>query len=53
MQLAGYGFHHAIGIGLGNSYPLVKDGQGTLGMGLFRDVMLKLDYRRRQIVGIG
>ena len=44
MQLAGYPFHHAIGIAYGNSFPLVKDGQGTLGMGLFKDVVLKLDY---------
>jgi acetyl esterase/lipase len=44
LQLAGHLFHHAIGIGFGNSARGVKDGQGTLGMGLFKDVVLKLDY---------
>jgi len=44
LQLAGHPFHHAIGVGFGNSSPLVKGGQGTLGMGLFKDVVLKIDY---------
>jgi len=44
LLLAGHLFHHAIGIAPPNASPLVKNGSGLLGIGLFQDVVVRLDY---------
>jgi hypothetical protein len=44
LLLAGHLFHHAIGVAHTNASPLVKNGSGLLGMGLFQEVVVRLDY---------
>ena len=44
LLLAGHLFHHVIGIARPNASPLVKNGSGLLGIGLFQEVVVRLDY---------
>lgn len=44
LLLAGHLFHHVIGIAHPNASPLVKNGSGLLGIGLFQEVVVRLDY---------
>lgn len=44
LLLAEHPFQHAIGIAYANASPMVKGGSGTLGIGLFQKVVVKLDY---------
>jgi hypothetical protein len=44
LLLAGHLFHRVIGIAHPNASPTVKNGSGLLGIGLFQNVVVKLDY---------
>jgi hypothetical protein len=44
LQVAGHLFNHSIGVAYSNASPMLKNGSGTLGMGLFQSVVFKLDY---------
>lgn len=44
LQVAGHLFHHSIGVAFANASPTVPNGSGTLGIGLFQNVVIKLDY---------
>jgi len=44
IEIGGVAVHDAIGMPLPNSSPMVKEGKGTLGMALFKDQTLHLDY---------
>jgi hypothetical protein len=46
MQLAGRTIRDAIGMPMENYSPMVKAGRGTLGMALFKNTVLYLDYGR-------
>ena len=49
IQLAGRTFRNVIGMPLDDSSPMVKSGKGTLGMALFRNTVLYLDYSRDRL----
>jgi hypothetical protein len=49
MQLAGRTIRDAIGMPMENYSPMVKAGKGTLGMALFKNTVLYLDYGRDRL----
>lgn len=49
LELDGHIFHHSIGVAYSNASPMLHGGSGTLGVGLFQKVVVKLDYRSNRL----